>query len=304
MTKTRTSITRVLLTLMSLLLTVTPAFAQQNFDEVEITTTKLTENVYMLIGRGGNIGVSVGEDGVVLIDDQYAPLTRKIKAAVSAISDQPIRFVVNTHWHGDHTGGNENLGESGAVIVAHENVRSRLSTEQFMSFFDSRTPPAPDAARPVVTFTKDVTLHLNTDDLHIFHVENAHTAGDSLVHWRVQNVIHAGDLYFASQYPFIDLDSGGGIDGVITGIERALELANDSTKIIPGHGNLSNKKDLTTYRDMLKTIRIRIQNLIKEGKSFKEILSSKPTAEFDAKWGTGFIEPDVFVEFVYQSLSN
>ena len=304
MTKTRTSITRVLLTLISLLLTVTPAFAQQNFDEVEITTTKLTENVYMLMGRGGNIGVSVGEDGVVLIDDQYAPLTQKIKASVSAISDQPIRFVVNTHWHGDHTGGNENLGESGAVIVAHENVRSRLSTEQFMSFFDARTPPAPDAARPVVTFTKDVTLHLNTDDLYIFHVKNAHTDGDSLVHWRVQNVIHAGDLYFASQYPFIDLDSGGGIDGVIAGIERALELANDSTQIIPGHGNLSNKKDLTTYRDMLQTIRTRIQNLIKEGKSFEEILSSKPTAEFDTKWGTGFIEPDVFVEFVYQSLSN
>ena len=280
------------------------AFAQPNFDEVEITTTRLTEGVYMLMGSGGNIGVSAGEDGVVLIDDQYAPLTQKIKTAVAAISDQPIRFVVNTHWHGDHTGGNENLGKAGAVIVAHENVRVRLSSEQFMSFFDRRTPPAPDVARPVVTFTEDVTLHVNGDELHVFHADHAHTDGDAIVHWRNENIIHTGDLYFASSYPFIDLDSGGAIDGMIAGVDRALDLADEATQIIPGHGPLSNKQDLTVYRDMLKSIRTRVQTRMKEGKSLEEILASKPTAEFDERWGKGFIEPDQIVQFVYGSLSS
>ena len=304
MRKHRTYRIRFLLQAVIFLAALAPAFAQPNFDEIEITTTKLAEGVYMLMGSGGNIGVSVGEDGVLLIDDQYAPLTQKIKTAVAAISDQPIRFVVNTHWHGDHTGGNENLGEAGAVIVAHENVRVRLSTEQFRSFSNRRTPPSPEVALPVVTFTEDVTFHVNGDELHVFHVDHAHTDGDAIVHWRNENVIHAGDLYFASSYPFIDLDSGGAIDGVIAGIDRALDLSDEATQIIPGHGPLSNKQDLTVYRDMLKTIRTRVQTLMKEGKSLEEILASKPTAEFDERWGGGSIEPDRLVQFVYRSLSS
>ena len=295
---------RFLLPAAIFLLAVGWVLAQPDFDQVEMKTTKLAEGVYMMMGAGGNLGVSAGEDGVVLIDDEYAPLTQKVKAAVAAISDRPIRFVVNTHWHTDHTGGNEDLGEAGAVIVAHETVRVRLSTEQFMSFFDLRTPPAPEVALPVVTFTEEVTLHVNGDELHVFHVAPGHTDGDAIIHWRNANVIHAGDLFFTSSYPFVDLDSGGAIDGIIAATDRMLDLSDEATQVIPGHGTLSNKQDLMAYRDMVSTIRTRIQTRMKEGKSLEEILASKPTAEFDERWGKGFIEPDQFVQLVFQSLSS
>lgn len=280
------------------------AQAQQDFDKVEIKTIDVAPGVYMLTGSGGNIGVSVGEDGVVLIDDQYAPLTDKIKAAVAALSDKPIRFVINTHWHGDHTGGNENLGEAGAVVVAHENVRERMSVEQFSKFFDRRTPPSPKGALPLITFTRDVTFHLNGDELHTFHVAPAHTDGDSIVHWRNTNVFHMGDLFFAGGYPFIDLASGGSVDGVIAAADRMLALADDQSRIMPGHGSLSDKKGLTAYRDMLREIRARIHSQVTEGKSLEDVLASKPTAEFDEKWGTGFINGDSLVEFIYTDLTS
>lgn len=289
---------------MILLLAGAGVITQPNFDEVKISTTKLAENVYVMMGAGGNIGVSAGKDGVVLIDDEYAPLTQKVKAAVVSISDQPIKFVINTHWHNDHTGGNEDLGDAGAVIVAHETVRNRLSTEQFMSFFNLRTPPSPEAALPVVTFAKEVSLHVNGDELHVFHVAPAHTDGDVIIHWRDSNVIHAGDLFFTSSYPFIDLDSGGAIGGIIAAADQMIDLADEATQVIPGHGTMSNKKDLMVWRDMVSTIRSRIEMQIKEGKSLDEILASKPTEEFDEKWGKGFIEPDQFVQLVHQSLSG
>jgi glyoxylase-like metal-dependent hydrolase (beta-lactamase superfamily II) len=258
----------------------------------------------MLVGSGGNIGVSDGSDGVLVIDDQYAPLTDKIRAAVTAISKSPIRFIVNTHWHGDHTGGNENMGTAGAVIVAHENVRRRMSTEQISAFFNRTTPASPKAALPVMTFAQDVSFHVNGDDLHVFHVDPAHTDGDSIIHWTKANVFHMGDCYFAGGFPFIDLDSGGSVDGMIGAADKVLALANDASKIIPGHGPLSNKKDLTAYRDMLKTVRSRIQPLVTSGKSLDEVKAQHPTKDWDDNLGKGFINGDQFTEFVYRSLSK
>jgi glyoxylase-like metal-dependent hydrolase (beta-lactamase superfamily II) len=296
------------LTVLAFAAAVTLAFRasaqQQDFSKVEIKTVDVAPGVHMLVGSGGNIGVSSGPDGVLIIDDQYAPLTDKIRAAVTAISKEKIRFVVNTHWHGDHTGGNENMGGAGAVIVAHENVRRRMSTEQISAFFKSTTPASPKVALPVMTFAQDVSFHVNGDDLHVFHVDPAHTDGDSIIHWQKANVFHMGDLFFAGGFPFIDLESGGSVDGVIAAAEKVLALANDSSKIIPGHGPLSTKKDLTGYRDMLKTVRTRIQSQVTSGKSLDEVKASKPTKDWDDTLGKGFINGDQLTEFVYRSLAK
>ncbi|GIV58560.1 MAG: cyclase [Rhodothermaceae bacterium] len=290
---------------LAILLSLVPpvALAQPNFDEVQIQTIPVAEGVFMLAGRGGNIGLSVGEDGAFLIDDQYAPLTDKIKAAVAAQTEQPIRFVVNTHWHGDHTGGNENMGQAGAVIVAHENVRRRMSTEQFIEAFNSRTPPAPPAALPVVTFTDAVTFHWNGDEIHVFHVDPAHTDGDAIIFFRRANVIHMGDTYFNGMYPFIDVSSGGTLSGMIAAVDRVLAMTDDATKIIPGHGPLSNRAELMAYREMLATVHARMKALIADGKSRDEAIAARPTADLDATWGRGFLQPDVWVGIVYDAVA-
>ncbi len=280
------------------------ASAQQDFSKVEIQKVDVAPGVHMLVGSGGNIGVSSGADGVLLIDDQYAPLTDKIRAAVTAISKERIRFVVNTHWHGDHTGGNENMGGAGAIIVAHENVRRRMSKEHVSAFFKATTPASPKAALPVMTFAEDVSFHVNGDELHVFHVDPAHTDGDSIIQWKNANVFHMGDLYFSGGFPFIDLESGGSVDGVIAAAEKVLSLANDSSKIIPGHGPLSSKKELTAYRDMLKTVRDRIHSQVTSGKSLDEVKASRPTKDWDDTLGKGFINGDQMTEFVYRSLSK
>ena len=274
------------------------AHAQQNFDKVEIKTEKLSPTTYVLFGGGGNIGVSAGEDAVFIIDDQYAPLTPKILAALKQISDKPVKFVLNTHWHGDHTGGNENMGNAGALIVAHDNVRKRMSTEQFIALFKSTTPPSPKAALPVVTFSSDVTFHLNGDEVFGFHVPKAHTDGDVIVQFKKSNVIHMGDTFFNGFYPFIDSSSGGNPDGVIAAADRVLALADEKTKIIPGHGPVSNKADLQVYRDMLATVTGRVKALMKAGKKVDEIRAANPSAEFDEKWGKGFISAPRFIEML------
>jgi glyoxylase-like metal-dependent hydrolase (beta-lactamase superfamily II) len=256
----------------------------------------------MLEGRGGNIGVSAGEDGVVLIDDQFAPLTDKIRAAVKSIADQPIRFVLNTHWHGDHTGGNESLGGAGAVIVAHDNVRKQMSVEHLRQ---GRTiPAATEGALPVVTFTQSVTFHLNGEEIHAIHVPTAHTDGDSMVHFPKANVLHMGDVFFNGMYPFIDTSTGGSVDGVIAAVGVALKIVDGETKIIAGHGPLSDRAELLTYRDVLTKIRDAVAPLVEAGKSLEEVQAAKPTAEFDEVWGGGFINPETFVGIVYQSLSH
>ena len=279
-----------------------PVPAQQDFSNVEIKAEQLADGVYMLVGAGGNLGLSVGKDAVFLIDDQYAPLTPKIQAAIAAIAKKPVQFVLNTHWHGDHTGGNERFAESGALIVAHDNVRRRMSSEQFLDFFKMRVERSPQAALPLVTFSADVTFHINGDDVVAFHCPGAHTDGDAIVHFRRADVIHMGDIFFNGFYPFIDVSSGGSADGVIAAVDRALALATAKTKIIPGHGPLATKADLQAYRDMIATVHARIRSQVAAGRSVKEIVDSKPTKEFDEQWGNGFIKPDSWVTMLATAL--
>ena len=277
---------------------VTQVSAQQDFDAVEIETVQLTAGVYMLMGRGGNIGLSVGEDGPFVVDDQFAPLTEKIQAAIGAVTSGAVRFVLNTHWHGDHTGGNENFGKAGAMIIAHENVRKRLNPEEFREVM-GRSQQAPPDALPVVTFTDAVTFYWNGETIRVFHVDPAHTDGDAIVHFTNANVVHMGDLFFRGRYPFIDVDSGGDIDGVIAAADRALAVMNSQTQIIPGHGPLSGPEDLRDYRNMLITVRDRVLTMVNDGMTIDEIVAAKPTSDLDATWGEN---PDRFVRGAAQSV--
>jgi len=271
----------------------------QDFENAVVKTEMIAPNLYVLYGVGGNIGVSVGDDAVFVIDDQYAPMAPKIAAAIKQITDKPVKFVVNTHWHGDHTGGNEAMATAGAIIVAHDNVRKRMSSEQFIKLFDSKVEPSPKLALPTVTFANDVTFHINGDEVFAFHVASAHTDGDTIVQFRKANVIHMGDTFFNGLYPFIDGSSGGNPDGVVAVANRVLALADDNTKIIPGHGPVTSKADLKVYRDMLVTVTMRVKGLVKQGKSMKEIIAAKPSAEFDERWGKGFIPPERFIAMLF-----
>jgi len=281
-----------------------PAAAQQDFTKVEVKAEKLAEGVFMLTGAGGNIGVSAGPDGVFMIDSQYAPLTDKIKAAIAGISPLPVRFLLNTHWHGDHVGGNENLGKTGVVIVAQENVRKRMSAEQVIKAFNQTVPPSPAVALPLVTFVDAVSFHVNGDDIDAFHVPPAHTDGDAIVYFRKANVLHMGDTFFNEMYPFVDLSTGGSIAGMIGACGRGLSMGDASTKVIPGHGPSGNKADLKAFRDMLVASRDAVAPLVKAGKTLDEAKAAKPTAALDEKWGKGFLKPDVWVSIVYADLSG
>jgi len=275
------------------------ASAQPDYGKVEIRTEKVGGGVYMLVGEGGNLGVSSGEDGVVLIDDQFAPLSEKILAAVRKISDRPVRFLINTHFHGDHVGGNENLGKAGALIVAHENVRKRMSVEQFSEMFGRSTPPYPKGALPVVTFAESVTFHLNGDEIHAFHVPPAHTDGDTVIHFRKANVLHTGDLLFNGIYPFIDLDAGGSVDGMIAAADRIYALCDAKTKLIPGHGPAATREEVKTFREMLAGTSAAVRKLVAEGRTKEEVVAAKPTGPWDAVWGQGFLKPDAWTGLLF-----
>jgi cyclase len=275
--------------------------AQQQ--EIRITTIPLADNVYMLVGAGGNLGLSVGDDGALLVDAEYAQLTGKVMAAVKEVCEKPIRFVVNTHWHFDHVGGNENLAKAGAVIVAHENVRKRMSTEQTLGGLGRTVPPSPQAALPVITFSDALTFHCNGDEVRVMHVDPAHTDGDSFVHFPKGNVLHVGDVWFNNMYPFIDVNAGGSIDGMIRAADRALALANEKTKIIPGHGPLGSVVELREYRQMLATVRDRVRALVEQGKSRDEVIASKPTKDLDEKWAKAFAA-DAWIGIVYDGMKG
>lgn len=272
----------------------------QDWDEVEITTKKIAPGIYMLTGRGGNMVASIGSDGTFLIDDQFAPLTEKIVAALIAIGGEVPKFLVNTHWHFDHAGGNENLGKAGAVIVAHDTVRERMSRDNFMEAINVQVPASPPEALPVITFSDNVTFHLNGDTLQVKHIPAAHTDGDSVIWFEKANVLHTGDIYLNGFYPFIDHGSGGSFKGIIEATSQLIEQSDDQTVIIPGHGPLSNRKEMIEYRDMLESVSAKIDQLKSEGKTVEEIVAAKPTAELDAKWGNGFMKPDVWVKIISQ----
>ena len=276
----------------------TLAFAQ-NMDKVEIKTEKLSPTTYVMYGAGGNIGVSIGDDAVFLIDDQYAPLTQKIAAAIKALTDKPVQFVLNTHWHGDHVGGNENLRKTGTLVIAHNNTRKRLTAEQFLVHINRKIPPLPAGALPVVTFSSDMTFHINGDEVFVFYAPNAHTDGDAVVHFRNSNVVHMGDTLWHNIYPIVDSRAGGTPEGMIAAADRVLALADDNTRIIAGHGPLASKADLKAFRDMLATISGRVKAMVKEGKKLEDVIAAKPTAEFDERWGKGFFTPQRFTEMLF-----
>lgn len=284
------------------LLSAAGARGQQPPEKLE--TQKLTEGLHLITGPGGNIALMVGTSGVFLVDDQIAPMTPQLKKAIAAVTPKPVRFVFNTHWHGDHTGGNVVFGGDGAVIVAHENVRKRMSSEQFSAMFNKKVPPSPEPALPVITFSDSLAFHLNGDDITVTHVDPAHTDGDSIVYFKKANVLHMGDTYFSTGYPFIDLSSGGSVDGIVKAADRGLALAQAGTKIIPGHGPVADREKLKAYRDMVVAIRDRVKKLAAAGKTLAEVQAAKPSADYDAAWGTTFIKGPQLVEIIYQEVSK
>jgi glyoxylase-like metal-dependent hydrolase (beta-lactamase superfamily II) len=286
------------------LLPLSPLRAQPDLSQVQVKVVPVAAGVYMLEGGGGNIGLSVGTDDTFIIDDQYAPMTERVKAAVATVTSKPVRFVVNTHWHDDHTGGNEAMAGSGAIIFAHDNVRRRMTTEQFLAAFNARIPASPKAALPVVTFSDTLSFYLNGDTIRSIHVANAHTDGDAIIFFRGANVIHMGDTFFNGMYPFIDVSTGGSVDGVIRAVNQALAMSNATTKFIPGHGPLATRADLIRYRDMLVTVRQRVGRLVTQRRTREQVLAAKPIADVDAQWGNGFLKPEVFLGIVYESLSR
>ncbi|MDP1857091.1 MAG: MBL fold metallo-hydrolase [Gemmatimonadaceae bacterium] len=288
-------------TLLALCIVTAPLGAQAGLDTVQVRTTALSRNVYMLTGAGGNLGLSVGDDAVFLVDDQFAPLTPKILAAIATVTNKPIRFVVNTHWHFDHTGGNENMGKAGALIVAHENVRKRMSTEQFMEALNRREPPSPRGALPVITFTDGVTFHINDDSLVVTHMPPGHTDGDAIVYFTKANVLHTGDTFLSAALPFVDLSSGGSINGIITTAERVYAMANDQTKIIPGHGAIADRNRVRAFRDMLVVLRDRMKAEVGAGKTVDQVLAANITAAFANEWPNGH---ERFVRLLYQETSR
>lgn len=289
--------------ILAAVLAAVPAQAQTNWDDIAIKTEPLSGNVHIIYGAGGNIGVSAGEDGVFIIDDQFAPLTERLRATIASISDQPIRYVINTHFHYDHTGGNEKMGGMGAVIVAHDNVRQRLSAGSFIKAFNHTEPPQAGPALPVVTFSEEMSLHLNGEEARIIHIPNAHTDGDSIIHFRASNVIHMGDIFFNGRFPFIDTSNGGTIGGVITAVERALEAADAQTVVIPGHGKVTDRGGLKAYHGMLVDARARIQALRDADEMLEDIIAADPLADM-----AGWANPDnpgatkLFVTTIFDTL--
>lgn len=275
-----------------------------DWTKVEIKTTDLGQRTYMLEGLGGNITVALAEDGVIMVDAQFAPLHDKIKAAIEALSKQPIRFLINTHYHRDHSGGNEPFAKDGAVVVAHVNVQKRLAAGTTMGVPDIKSPPAPAGALPTRTYTDAMMLELKGRAVQLKHLAGAHTDGDTLVYFADANVLSTGDILVGGRYPNIDYLNGGTIKGMVEAVDAFLALANDTTKIVPGHGPLATKAQLVEFRAMLATSRDRMAKLIAEGKSEADVLAAKPFADLDAKWAVSEQAGRNWMRVVYNSLKQ
>ncbi|MFQ5349231.1 MAG: MBL fold metallo-hydrolase [Thermoanaerobaculia bacterium] len=273
---------------------------------ISFQSTERAPGLYMIEGvggfAGGNLGLLMGEDGVVLIDAGLPPLIGRLQAAIDELTEEPVEFLINTHVHGDHIGGNEALGKEGATIVAHDNLRRRLLADGMRTA--TGNVPAPKDSLPVVTFSDSVTFHLNGRDAFVFHVAHAHTDGDAVIHFREDNVIHAGDVMFNGLFPFIDLDSGGSVDGYIVAQKRILGLADDQTRIIPGHGPVAGRKDLMAAVDMLEDALSRIRALVEAGRSEEEILATNPLADYHDDWNWGFITTERMTRTLVRSLGG
>ena len=292
---------KLLVPLVALLFVVSVHAQQQDFSKVQMKVTKVAGNVYMLEGAGGNIGVSVGSDGILIVDDQFAPLADKIRAALKGIADKKLHFILNTHWHGDHTGGNAAFSPE-ATIIAHDNVRKRMAVEQKSEFFKNTTPASPKEALPVITFDQTLTVHFNDEEIRAIHFPHGHTDGDSVIFFTASNVVHLGDDFFAGRFPFVDLESGGSVEGLIKNVGEIITKIPEGAKLIPGHGPLSTIDDLKTYHNMLlKTTEI-VRQKIAAGKTLDQVKSEGLPDEWKS-WGTAFIKTDMWLEIVFRSLT-
>jgi glyoxylase-like metal-dependent hydrolase (beta-lactamase superfamily II) len=271
-------------------------------DDVQIETIQVRGNIYMLTGQGGNIGLFTGADGSFMVDDQFAPLTEKIVAAVRSAGGDTPKYLINTHFHGDHTGGNENLGKAGTLIMSHHAVRERLLNGSFIAAFDMKSAPAKGAMLPALTYADNMHLHINGDTVRIVHVARAHTDGDSFVVFTNANVVHAGDLFFNGFFPFIDGANGGSVKGVIDGIDAMLALTDDDSRIIPGHGPLAARGDLQAYRDMLASAYARLLALKNQGLSAEEAIARQPLKDLEGDWGGGIFDADKWIGVVYPAV--
>jgi cyclase len=276
------------------------SFAQQS--PVKIEASQLADNIYMISGQGGNIGLLTGAEGSFLIDDQFAPLTEKIIEVVKSVGGDVPRFLINTHYHSDHTGGNENLGKAGTLIMAHHAVRERLVNGSYIGAFDMKSGPADKAALPTVTYSEDMHVHINGETIRIIHVPSAHTDGDSFVVFEDANIVHAGDIFFNGFFPFIDGDNGGSVKGVIAGADAMLALTDADSKIIPGHGPLGSREDLQAYRDMLATAYERLLKLKNQGMSVEDAIAKTPLKDLEADWGNGIFTADKWIGIVYPAV--
>ena len=288
---------RTILTFITIFITMLSAsiFA----DNKKLKVDSVTKSFHILMGQGGNIGVFIGKDGTFLIDDQFAPLTEEIINKIKLLGGDIPKFLLNTHFHGDHAGGNENFGKKGSLIFSHDNVRARLLSGSYLKEFNMLSKASIGKGLPVVTFSEEISFHINGDTVRAIHVPHAHSDSDSFIHFEKQNIIHAGDLYFNGFFPYIDVDHGGSLKGLISGVDSILELANNNTKIIPGHGPKSNKAELVAFRDMLQLSLNKLKALKDQGKTLKEVIAAKPLKSLDEKWGKGMFSADRWIEIIF-----
>jgi glyoxylase-like metal-dependent hydrolase (beta-lactamase superfamily II) len=293
---------KYLLTFFTAFLACFSVMAQSNFDTVSIRPVRVTNQIYMLKGSGGNIGVMIGKDGTLMIDNQFAPLSNKINGAIKMLDPGEIRFLINTHLHGDHSGGNENFKRMGVTVVAHDLVREHMSTEKLNPTTKVVTPPRDKDALPVITFADKLNFHLNDEDIELIHLDPAHTDGDVVVHFRKANVYHMGDMFVTYGYPYIDYSSGGSVNGFIAALDKFLAMMDENTKIIPGHGELCSKADMKNFRDRLADIRDQVAAALKKGKKPSDITGLGITDKYEAEWGKGFIKGKDFVLTIADNL--